>query len=416
MKYNKAYLSISICGLALLLKYIVQLFPALIGSDLMHSIGLTAFQFGLLASSYYYSYTFMQIFAGYVLDRFDLNIPATLAIGAMAVGLVLFPLANSFLEMCLLRILLGFGASFVTVLYMRCAASWCSLKTFGIISSFLATTTMLGAALGSAPLLFLFGWFSWTKSLMLIGIIAAVIAMFCLPLVKKNLDNEKQIVIGQNLGKQLKFILNKKDNWLLMLYSGFTFGPVAILGGIWGVPFMMEKYQFSTGHSSELISLMFIGHAIGSPVWLLISNKLNRDVLLMYIANGIAFLSITVIILGHISFMVNALFFFLFGFSVGCFMLSFKICRQITPLALIGLTIAFINTGEGIVGAVIEPLIGKGIDILYGNNSSAGIFGYEMMLLILPLCFLLSSICLHFFNKHGYKVTATNLHATRISV
>src|SRR5436190_6629710 len=113
-----------LCACFLFYKYIAQLFPSLIGVELMQSYGYDGVMLAIMASSYYYSYTFMQIVAGLIIDRYSVKIPMFLAILIIALMIMVFVSTHNFFLMCLSRVLMGVGASFATILYMKCAADY----------------------------------------------------------------------------------------------------------------------------------------------------------------------------------------------------------------------------------------------------------------------------------------------------
>lgn len=165
-KKYQAFIVLAICGLFLFLKYIAQLFPSLISTTLIEHYQMSGVQIGILASSYYYSYTLMQLISGIVLDRYSLRIASALAIFTIALGLFIFPNTHSFWSMCMSRIMIGCGCSFATTLYMKAATLWSSDKAFCFISSLLATATMVGAAVGAAPIAILFDNLGWHQGLL----------------------------------------------------------------------------------------------------------------------------------------------------------------------------------------------------------------------------------------------------------
>lgn len=393
---KKAIIVLSLCALFLFYKYIAQLFPSLIGIELMRTYGYDGVMLAVMASSYYYSYTFMQIFAGLIIDRFSVRIPMFIAIFIISLMIVTFTHTNNFYLMCASRALMGVGASFATVLYMKCAAYYATLKTFGVISSLLATATMLGAACGGTPVGLLFQKVGWQQGLNLVAIVGFVMAFAVLIFQKAKTAgdlSEAHIKFGN-----LKEVLVRKYNWLLLIYSGLTFSPVAILGGLWGTPFLMEKYTVTAANVSFFLSTMFVGHAIGSPFWAVLSAKLNRKKDLMHIANVVSLLTILGIIYGDFSYSLSLALFFIFGFSVGCFMLSFELCREMNALYIIGLSVAFINSGEGLVSSIVEPFIGHLLDISKVGDTFS-LANYQMALFILPCCFILSSLALMFIKR-----------------
>lgn len=394
---KQAIIVLTLCGLFLFYKYIAQLFPSLIGTELMQSYGYDGVMLAVMASSYYYSYTFMQIIAGLVIDRFAIRIPMFIAIFTISLMILVFANTHNFYLMCLSRALMGVGAAFATVLYMKCAALYTTPKTFGLISSFLATATMLGAACGSAPVGLLFTQFGWQEGLRMVALFGFIMAFMVLAYQKSKASEDNQVETRMKL-INIKEVLVKKDNWLLLLYSGLTFSPVAILGGLWGTPFLMTKYSLTAANASFFLSIMFIGHAVGSPLWALLSAKLNCRKELMHVANTIAFVAIVSIIYGNFSYSTSLALFFVFGFSVGCFMLSFELCREMNAFYIMGLSVAFINSGEGLVGSVVEPFIGYMLDISKVGPAFT-LANYQSALFILPCCFILSSLTLVFIKR-----------------
>ena len=392
MKSTKqAILVLTICALFLFLKYIAQLYPALISDILIQRFSLSGLEIGILASSYYYSYTLMQLVSGILLDQYDIRLPAFFAIACVALGLYSFAHTESFLCMCLSRVLMGVGCSFATTLYMKASTLWTSDKIFTIIASFLATATMLGAAIGAAPIAVLFNHVGWSQGLILVAMIGVIISICSLFWVR----NPKSIVVNKqtSLLKNFKEVVLKRENIWLLIYSGVTFSPVVILGGLWGVPFLQLKFHSEANQVATLISTMFIGHAIGSPVWAVLSTVFKAKKPFMVIANIIAFLCLVSILYTQTTFMQAEILFFIFGFCVGCFMLSFSICREVNPAVMMGFAVAFINSGEGVVSSIIDPGIGLCLDFLKPAGSIGfSLESYQYVLIVLPISYVLSTL------------------------
>lgn len=389
MKTQKQGLFIlSICGLFLFYKYISQLFPSLISATLMEQFKLSGIQIGILASSYYYSYSFMQIFTGIILDKYSVKISAFLAILITALAILGFSQTDNFILMCVYRALMGIGCSFATTLYLKCAAAYTSGRTFGLVSSLLATATMLGAAAGAAPIAMLFAKISWHYGLVYIAFVGFILSIFSLIYI--NFDKTPVLNNAVKTKSINQVILNPSNQWLL-LYSGITFSPIIIMGGLWGIPFLELKYNVTASDAAGLISIMFIGHAIGSPIWALCNSYYNNRIHLMHIANLTAFSCISIILFVPVYFSEAAVLFFFWGFAVGCFMLSFEMCREINGVAAMGIAAAFINSGEGLVGIVLEPGIGFILDLVKTTGTQFSLANYQWALSILPLCYIVSS-------------------------
>ena len=398
-----AWISLLICSTFLFYKYIAQLFPTLIGASLMQSKGYDGIMLGVMASSYYYAYSLMQMVSGYLIDRYSIKVPMFCALLVIALMMLAFSHTDNFYLMCVSRAMMGIGASFATLAYMKCAATCTTPKTFGLVSSFLATATMLGAACGGAPIAWLFDHTGWQHGLTLVGIAGLVIAGITLALPDAGQSLPSAPVAPRIHSFRLWDVLAKPDNWLLLLYSGLTFSPVVVLGGLWGTPFLMTKHGIDSTHAALALSVMFIGHAVGAPGWALLAKRVGQKIALMHFSNLAALITISLILYGHLPYTISLVLFFLFGLSVSCFMLSFTLCREINTLAVMGLAVAFMNSGEGILGSLIEPFIGYLLD-LSRTGADFSLTGYEAALTVLPCCFMLSSTALFFL---GRRKTAT---------
>lgn len=392
-KKYQAFIILFICGMFLFLKYIAQLFPSLISTTLIERYQMSGIQIGVLASSYYYSYTLMQLISGVILDRYSLRIASALAIFTIALGLFIFPSSHSFWSMCLSRVMMGVGCSFATTLYMKAATLWTSDRTFCFTSSLLATATMIGAAVGAAPIAVLFDNLGWHQGLLYIAYVAFGLAFLALLFVKNNNSIQTQQTPAFS---NIKKVISNRKNLYLLLYSGFTFSPVVILGGLWGVPFLETKFAITAGSAAQLISLMFLGHAIGSPVWALLSNMLNTKKQLMILANMCSFSCLSALLYLPGTYASAQFLFFGFGFCVGAFMLSFDLCRQNNSAALMGFAVAFTNSGEGIVASVLEPSIGLLLDgFKTASATQFTLSSYQIALSCLPVCFLISTALIY---------------------
>jgi MFS family permease len=408
-RFRQSVPVIAICALFLFIKYIAQLFPSLIGPALIKDFSLTGLQLGLLASSYYYSYSIMQIISGWILDRFSMRFAASLAIGLIGLSLFYFPQMHSFLMMCFFRVLMGLGASFATVLYMKSAALMTSERTFGMVSSFLATVAMLGAAAGGSPLAYLFHSLGgWEKGLEVLGIGTIILSLLCLVFFSGIDAHPDPEALSPHEAskpelKKLSIVFLNLQNWLLLAYSGLAFSPVIIIGGVWGTPFLILKYHLSIPMISYLLSLMFLGLAVGAPCWAYISMKTCQRKSIMQLANAMAFICMATVIYAPLSYSLSMFFFFFLGFSVGCFMLSFQVCKEINPMIILGFSFAFMNTGEGIVGAILEPLVGKILDLLKPLNQPFTLDNFYWALTLVLLCFVWAGIFLHFLKTNSQK-------------
>ncbi len=379
-------------------KYVLQVFPSIMTDDLMQQFNLTGTGLGGLAASFYYAYMVMQLFVGILLDKYSTRYFIAAAIFSCALGVLLFSQAHTFLMASLSRGLMGAGVAFATVAYMKLAAIWFAPRQYAFISGLLATAAMAGAVFGQAPLAWLIDEFGWRHCLLLVGLVGLALACLFFVTVRDKVSYEQTTT---NLSfSAIKLALKNKQNWLLTIYSGLAFSPVAVFGGLWGNPFLEQAYHLSKTQAASIISCVFIGLGLGSPILGILSDRLNnrRDVMLF--STILSCVAITTV-LYHSSLSLSALaaLLFVFGFGLGAFMLVFAIGKEINPLALTATIAAMINTSDAVLDALTEPFIGKLLDLNWDGKVINGMHvfslsSYRMALSILPIYLILGTLLL----------------------
>jgi MFS family permease len=396
----------------------MQVYPSVMTHTLMSHFHLNGAGLGNLAAAFFYAYMITQIFVGYLLDRFSLRLFCTAAIFVSAIGLFVFGWTDFYSIAFLGRFLMGIGAAFATVCYMKCTSVWFEPKHYPFISSLLATSTMLGAAFGSAPLAYVVNSFGWRGSVMLLAAIGAVLGVLFLVFVKDRQSFHLQQESYSVSFSDIKKIITDKHNWLITFYSGLSFSPVAVFGGLWGNPFLQQKFHYSYTTSATLISMIFIGLAVGAPIFAYLSDRVGRRKPFMVFANAMALSCVTAVIYGsaHLPYWVVFSLLFLFGIGVGCFMLGFVIGKERNAIALTASVIALVNAGDALFGAFTEPMIGKFLDMSHGAIKQGGaiifqLHDYHLAFLVLPLYLLVATSLLFFIKteKESMRIEADTL-------
>lgn len=392
---------IALCALFLFYKYILQVSPSVMTNELMRFFHIHAAGLGNLAATFFYAYLVMQLFAGPMLDKYSPRVLMSSAIFVSAFGTLVFSVAHVLWIAALGRMLVGVGAAFATVGYMKMAAVYFPPRHFAFVGGLLATAAMVGAVLGETPLAYMVHIFGWHQSLFDIALAGFFVAFLFFLVVR---DKKKDIASGHRLPKAAKqplgwqdflVILKRRQNWMLAFYSGMAFAPVAVFGGLWGNPFLQEAYHFGRLEAANYISLIFVGLAVGGPLLGWLSDRYQVRLRVMAAGTAVALVSMSAVIYLPMAHILLASMLFIFGVGTGSFMLGFATGKDINPTKLAATVIALINTGDAIFGAVTEPLVGKMLDHLWQGRSLLGVHyytvkSYQMSLSILVLYLLLA--------------------------
>jgi MFS family permease len=382
-------------------KYILQVSPSVMTTELMQNFHVSGAGLGNLAATYFYSYVIAQLFVGPLLDRYNPRIMTASAMGVCAIGAYCFSQSHSLTEALLSRGLIGIGVSFATVSYMKMSAVWFKPNQFAFVSGLAATAAMVGSMSAQVPMELLVHHTSWRVALFDASLLGAMLAVLFYLFVRTK--PVSSAITGEMQTPKLKDFmaaLQSKNNWLLTFYSGLSFSPLAVLGGLWGNPFLQEAYHFSTTTAAGVSTCMFLGLAAGAPIFSMLSNRMNRRYEVMQIGIWLSLISIVLVIyLPSLSAVVAGILLFSFGFGVGAFMLGFTLGKELNALALAATIIALINTGDAIFGAFTEPFIGKLLDIFWNGDIVNGvphftIHAYHAAFVVLPLYLIVASLLL----------------------
>ncbi|MFN7097751.1 MAG: MFS transporter [Gammaproteobacteria bacterium] len=407
---KRALFVISLCAGFLFYKYILQVYPSIITNELMRDFNLTGAGLGNLAATFYYTLLVMQLFVGVMLDKWSTRVLTCVAIMVCAVGTIVFAQSHSNFMACASRGLMGIGVAFATVAYMKLAAVWFPANRYAVVGGLLATAAMTGAVFGEAPLSYLISYFGWREAMLYVGFAGVILALLFLFVVR---DSPFKITSAQPKDpfswQAIIVVLKDKRNWLLTFYSGLAFSPLVILGGLWGNPFFQTAYHVNATTSGAMVSLVFIGLGIGSPVIGWISDYWGNRLHVMIYSMALSFVCLAAVfyVPGLPLWLLSTLL-FLFGFFLGTFMLAFAIGKEINSLAVTATVIAMINASDAILDAITEPAIGKFLDwrshgVIVNGMHYFTAQDYRYALSVLPLYLLLALVCLIWLNKCDYQ-------------
>ena len=149
---KRRWLALGIVALAYVLSFFQRFAPAGIANDLAAAFETTAASLGVLAATYFYVYTVMQVPAGILADT--LGPRRILMLGGVIGGLgsFLFGLAPS-LDIALVgRTLIGLGVSVVFIAMLKLIAVWFEENRFATLVGVGMLIGNLGSVLAGAPL------------------------------------------------------------------------------------------------------------------------------------------------------------------------------------------------------------------------------------------------------------------------
>ena len=380
-----------LASLFLLYEMALQVSPSIMTEQLMYDFRIGAALLGAMTGIYFYSYTPMQVPAGFFYDRFGPRWLITCATVICAVGAFIFGFAHDIVTAAFGRFCMGFGSAFAFVGSLTVAARWFP-KHFALCAGITQFLAAIGALTGAIPLAALVNIFGWREVIIAIGCIGIVIGIFCFWIIlDRPPDVEWKPVRHHHLLRECREIFKNHQTWWIALYSFFSWGPVVIFAALWGVPFLMIHYGVSNTRAAFAIGMIWIGVAIASPLLGYLSDCMGRRKTLLWITSSIGLVvAVIVLYVKQLPFFAVFPCLFAFGFASASQILCFAIAKDINTRTVVSTALGVNNMAVVAGGALLQPLVGFLISLFWDGKSVEGIpvyslASYRMGLSILPL-------------------------------
>ena len=413
---KRAWLIWWLGALFFLMDYFIRISPSVITGQLMSSFHVDAFALGGLSAIFYYAYVSMQIPVGVIFDRFGVRRPLIIAIATCTVGVFVFSVAHNLTFLYFGRFLMGLAGAFSFVGTLKLIHIFFPKKYFAALAGVTQALGMIGASLGDAPMSYLMNTFGWRQIIFGIGVLFILLLLGVIVFVhdkKSSLnalkaDSEKSKI---NVFEGLISVIKRRQTWMNSVYIGFLYGPTAAFAGLWGVPYFTVYHHESTTLAAAQIGMIFIGLAVGCPIFGWFSNYIGKRLPIMRCSAIISFILIAILIYGnHVYFLNNisdvSLFvlLFLYGFFNSGLIPSYAVATEINHFHLSGIALGFTNMASLIIGALLLPIIGNTLDYLwvgktFNHHPIYSLDNYQLSLMVLPICFIVALLATFFIKE-----------------
>ena len=398
----RAWIAWSIPAVFFLYEFMIRVLPAVIEGPLQHELRTTAGDLGLSMSFYYYAYGPMQLAVGVLLDRFGARLPLTVAAIVCAVGVVSFALASSLYGLGAGRFLMGFGSAFAYVGAVYVATIWFPGRRVALISGLTVTLGMLGAIVAESTLQFLVDRTSWHNVMYGFAVVGLVLAGMQYMLIPRRPAWFMEHVHASHAPGQaahpgmlacLKQVLLNRQTLLLGLVTGLVYLPMGTFAALWGFRYLNTVLGIDDSQAGGLVSIIFVGLAVGGPCLGWLSDHLGRRVVFFRIFAALGVLSTGLLLMldpGHEVMLILIL--LLVGLVVSVMVLAFPLAMDQNPCYARGTALTFVNftqmlfagIGQWVVGVLLDVEAGGAKDPTYGSGD------FRTAFVLLPITMLVA--------------------------
>lgn len=384
---------VALITLAMFINYIDRGNLALAGPQIQKELGLSATEFGILGSAFYYSYVLAMIPAGWLAERFGAKRVLFAGVAIWSLATLLTGFASGFIVILILRVLLGLGESASFPCSSKILAQVVPRERLGNANGIMSSGYLFGPAVGMLAGGLLMEQFGWRPLFYVFG---ALSLLWLLPW--------RNVVIAAqspssaaNVGEpSFQQILRQRGLW------GAALGLLSANYGFYFVIFWLPTYLVTErGISIGGMALMgFAAYAINAACALAMGWATDRWIRAGRSADVVYKGAMAALHIGGIGCMFAMAYLDLVGLTVALFIFNvllgiaspgyYAVAQIIAGPAAAGRWVGVQNAIGNTAGFIALPLTGFLIDRTGGYTSAftvaAGVFaaGFVCWIWVLP--------------------------------
>jgi predicted MFS family arabinose efflux permease len=360
--YDPTYVAWATVATAYAIAFLQRVSPQSVSLSFMADFHTDASGVAMLASSYFWGYTLMQIPAGLLVDRYGVRRVVLGSLAASTLGSAAFALAPSLLDVFVARLIVACGDALVFTALLKLVAQSFSDQRFGIMSGISQVSGYVGGVVATTPLAAAVSGFGWRACFLFIACVG--LANLCLasltlrpdPASRSDRTIRSVVVLARRS-------LAQPANWGCAMSFASHFAVVTTLSGVWGIPMVAHVFHISSAAAGAPLLGFMVGNAAGS-IFLghmadrmaarldtaLIRICLLRMLLVAMLLPGLAHL------LGYLY--VGSVFTVLGLVAGGTVPLVLKCTKKLYSAELIGTGASVNTTTAGLFAGLSQPVIG----------------------------------------------------------
>jgi predicted MFS family arabinose efflux permease len=378
---RRRLIALSVVVAAYVLSFFQRFAPAGIAQDLAASFQTSAASLGVLAATYFYVYTIMQVPTGILVDT--LGPRRILFIGGLIAGggSLLFGMAETLDGALAGRTLIGLGVSVVFISMLKIIAVWFEEHRFASVVGLSMLIGNFGSVLAGSPLSSLAQSVGWRGVFVGVGIVSLVLAGLAWIMVRDRPhgDGTGHATPAHGFDRTviltgLLRVVKNRATWPAAFVNAGLSGSFFAFGGLWAMPFLTQGLGMTRDTASAHLSLYFAGFAVGCLLIGTLSDRMRRRKPVV-IGSSLVLAAIWPVWLSGLALppVATYLLFCLMGLMTASFTLSWACAKEVNPPALSGMSTSVANMGGFLMGALLQPAVGWVMDQRWNGAMADGV-------------------------------------------
>lgn len=340
---------------------------SVLADDLMRTFDATGTELGVLHSSLFYIYALMQVPAGVLADRFGTRRVATAGTLLMGVGVVAFAASDGYALAFFSRATIGLGGSVIYISTLRYCANWYRSDEFATMTGLTSAMAGIGGILATTPLAVSVARVGWRTTLAGVGVVGLTAGVVIYAGVRDTpTDADLPPIEGVSPPSETSFraavgharrVLADPMTWVLgVVFLAFVGTTFTVLG-LWGVPFLVDRYDLAVQQASTYVLVGNLGFLFGPPAMGRLSDRLGVRTPIIAAASALFAAGYGLLALvGRPPLLVTGAVFFGATFVGGAGFITFALVKDRHPAEASGSATGTVNS-LGFVGVAALPVV-----------------------------------------------------------
>lgn len=329
-------------------------------------LGLTYAAAGAIMTAYFWTYTAVQIPIGVFTDRWGARRVMIVFMAILALGVVAFPLSQSYGESLFARAVVGLGSAAVWVPGMRLLSEWFPARERGWVTGILSAGGGLGGTVGLLIIPLLadrWGWRIGYATTLIPVLLTLILIVLFVRAVEGSADAGGHVHAPGNLGA-LWQVLATRDLWpfniTVLLFYGAYFSLIT-----WMPAFLVKHLSLSQSQAGFVTSLMTAGTIVSWPLAGLLSDRLGRRKAIFLVSQALSCLVSLIFawVVPGLSLWAAAAVALGTGIVLGGMITPFVMVVELFPPELAGTATGVVNTFCFVGSLTIPVLLGRLVDL-----------------------------------------------------
>ena len=348
--------------------------PAVMTTELMRDFGIGASQLGQFSAFYFYAYIAMQIPTGVLVDSWGARRLLIAGSLAAAAGTFLFGVTGSYALASLGRAMVGASTAVGWVVTLKLATHWFPRRRFAMLSGLGLMMGNVGALVAQVPLRLGVEQFGWRavalgSAAIVLGIGGAAWAFVANDPADRGLASyapEELQHTGRltqpDLLRGFRQIFGYRNTWLIFFAQGGFVGAVLSFTGLWGPPYLKQRFGLTATDASAVCSVMIVCWAIASPLAGYCSDAIGRRKPIYLGGAIVAAAGWAALFYAPLPLYAFTALAAITSFACGAVVVAFAFAKESVPVRFLGTISGAVNVGNMLGPTLLQPAIGRVLD------------------------------------------------------